>query len=423
MPISTDNKLTLLVGAGAECAEPYCLPIGDGFTWDTCFTKNEDLYKALEKYYEPKLSKSGSGFPHKYQDAFLYSPSSPEFKRLVSELVPEDKDRALTENEEETLRAVFGDDFPKNDSTLDGIRQASLDRKWYKRAFSVILEGGHLKGWFSEDRDTPLKEAYFGTIETHFSSLLRPGRRNVSFWKLVNYYWSAWFSVSKRLIERARPKAKPLAGPEYYSYVLSDLSNIVGEISEPRLFGDEECSETYYGELAGLFDHVITTNYTGLSDRLDVEGGPIHISGALWQFESPRSLSVRDIRENAWGEEEIIFPYLLTQAPIKPIVCWEQAAELSRMVEALRETSDLCILGYSFCPSDAHVASMVASWLALPGRRDLHFFDFNGGCTVKQLRKLLRIDEKSYSGHIHITPCKDLKQQVSVIRSACHGRA
>lgn len=423
MPISTDNKLTLLVGAGAECAEPYDLPIGDGFTWDTCFTKNEDLYKALGEYYEPRLPKSGSGLPHKYQDAFLYSSSSPEFKRLVSELVPEDKGRALTKEEVETLRAVFGNDFPKDDSELDKVRQARLDSKLYKRAFTMIIESRVLKDQFLKVRDAPLKEAYFGTIETHFSSLLRPARRNVSFWKLVNYYWSAWFSVSKRLIERACPETAHLVGSDYYSHVLDNLRGIVKKISMLDLYSDEECAETYYGELAGLFDHVITTNYTGLSDRLGVEGGPIHISGTLWQFESPRSLSVRDIREDAWGEDEIVFPYLLTQAPIKPIVCWEQAAELSRMVEVLQETSDLCVLGYSFCPSDAHVASMVASWLALPGRRELHFFDHDGDRNVGQLCKLLRIDEKSYSGHIHITPCKDLEQQVSAIRSAHRGEA
>ncbi len=417
------DAVTLLVGAGAECVEPYNLPIGDGFTWDTCFTKNEDLYKALEKYYKPKLPKSKSGFPHKYQGVFLYSPLSPEFKRLVSELVPEDKGETLTEEEKETLRAVFGNDFPKDDSELDKIRQARLDSERYKSAFTAIIEDPNLKDRFSKYRDTPLKEAYFGTIETHFSSLLRPGRRNASFWKLVNYYWSAFFSVSDRLIKRVRPETRVLEGPEYYSYVLDDLVNIVREISEPNLFSDDECAETYYGELAGLFDHVITTNYTSLSDKLDVIGGPIHISGALWQFESAMSLSVRDIREGTGGEDELVFPYLLTQVPVKPIVCWEQAAELSRMVDALQETSDLCVLGYSFCPNDAHVASMVASWLALPGRRKLHYFDFSGECTTEHLCELLRIDEKSHSKRIHITPCKDLEQKVRAIRSARRSKA
>lgn len=423
MPNHRTDAVTLLVGAGAECGEPYNLPIGDGFTWDTCFTKNEDLYKALEKYYEPKLPKSKSGFPHKYQDVFLYSPSSPEFKRLVSELVPEDKGKALTNEELDTLRKVFGSDFPIGDSVLDGIRQASLERKWYERAFSTVIGGHDLKAWFSKNRDTPLKEAYFGTIETHFSSLLRPGRRNASFWKLVNYYWSAFFSVSDRLIKRVRPETRVLEGPKYYAYVLDDLVNIVREISEPDLFSDDGCAKTYYGELVGLFDHVITTNYTSLSDRLDVMGGPIHISGALWQFESAMSLSVRDIREGTASENELIFPYLLTQVPVKPIVCWEQASELSRMVDALKETSDLRVLGYSFCPNDAHVASMVASWLALPGRRELHYFDFNGECTTERLCELLRIDVKSHSERIHITPCKGLGQKVRAIRSARYVKA
>ena len=412
------GAMTLLVGAGAECIEPYKLPIGDGFTWDTCFTKNEDLYKALEEYYTPKLSRSGSGFPHKYQDAFLYSPSSPEFKRLISELVPEDEGQDLTDEERDTLRTVFGNDFPTDDSTLSHIRKATLERECYERAFAAIIEKRVSKGDLFAKRDTPLKEAYFGTIETHFSSLLKPGRRNVSFWKLVNYYWSAFFSVSEKLIKQACPETRHLIGAEYYSHVLSDLPNVVEKISTPGLFSDDKCAETYYGKLTGLFDNVITTNYTSLSDKLEVKGGPIHISGALWQFEAPRSLSIRDIRKDTGGEDEIIFPYLLTQAPIKPIVCWEQAAELSRMIEALKETSHLCILGYSFCPNDAHVASIVASWLQLDEHRQLHYFDYDGKYTVENLCELLRIDEKDCARRIHIAPCKDLRQQIDAIKRA-----
>lgn len=382
------DAMTLLVGAGAECIEPYKLPISDGFTWDTCFTKNEDLYKALEEHYAPKLSKSGSGFPHKYQDAFLYSPSSPEFKRLISELVPEDEGQDLTGEE----------------------------RECYERAFATIIEKRVSKEHLFAKRDTPLKEAYFGTIETHFSSLLKPGRRNVSFWKLVNYYWSAFFSVSEKLIKRACPETEHLIGTEYYSHVLSDLPNVVEKISTPDLFSDDECAETYYGKLAGRFDHLIATNYTSLSDKLAVKGGSIHISGALWQFEAPKSLSIRDIRKDTGSEDEIIFPYPLTQTPIKPIVCWEQTTELSRMIEALKETSHLCVLGYSFCPNDAHVASIVASWLLLDERRELHYFDYDGKCTVKGLCKLLRIGEKDCAGRIHIAPCEDLDQQIDAIK-------
>ena len=49
-------------------------------------------------------------------------------------------------------------------------------------------------------KDLP-EDAYFGTIEGYFSSLLNPSRRNKAFWKLINYYWSAFFAVSAPLIE------------------------------------------------------------------------------------------------------------------------------------------------------------------------------------------------------------------------------
>lgn len=42
---------TLLVGAGAECIEPFGLLAGKEFTFDTCYYQNEALYEALEEFY------------------------------------------------------------------------------------------------------------------------------------------------------------------------------------------------------------------------------------------------------------------------------------------------------------------------------------------------------------------------------------
>lgn len=413
------TAVTLLAGAGAECGKPYDLPIGNAFTWETCFTKNPDLYQALDKYYTPRLGKLGKGFPHKYQDEFLYSASSPEFKRLVSELVPERDGDSLGQADIQTIKKVLGTEFPLDANNIDNLSKGKLSSDLYSKAFEAIIERQALKDNFTDNRETPLKEAYFGTIETHFSSLLNPGRRNVSFWKLVNYYWSAFFSVSRSLIHKARPITRGLHGSDYYSYVLNDLKNIVTEVTRGDLYGDAECAKTYYGELGGLFDHVITTNYTDLSTKLSAKDGgrPIHISGALWQFESPRSLTIRDIRDDGEDADSFIFPYLLTQVPVKPIVCWEQASELSRMVEALNETRDLFVLGYSFCRNDAHVASIVASWLSLPGRRELHYFDYDGGCTPEKLCDLLRVNKDAYEEKVHVCSCKDIRAQVEAIAS------
>lgn len=49
---------TLLVGAGAECIEPFGLLAGKEFTFDTCYYQNEALYEALEEFYRGRLSKS-----------------------------------------------------------------------------------------------------------------------------------------------------------------------------------------------------------------------------------------------------------------------------------------------------------------------------------------------------------------------------
>ena len=418
--IENGVALTLLVGAGAECCPPYSLPVGNEFTWETCYTKNEPLYSALEEFYAPLLKNLDKGYPKKYQHAFLYSPSSPEFKRLLSELISETKGEVLSAAERTTLETVFGDKCDLTPEFIDELRRCELSRDSYDRAFEKIVVNHFAKSAFIYDEQSTLKEAYFGTIESLFSSLLNPARRNASFWKLINYYWSAFFSVSKNLILKAIPELEKLEPHDYYSHVLNDLKNVVSEANKHGLYSEDELRGSYYKELSDLFEHAITTNYTNLSDALNVQGGVIHLSGSLWQFESVRSLRVCNISQVEDINDDLVFPYLLTQVPIKPVICWQQSSEIARVIEALRRTSDLCVLGYSFCKNDAHVASIVGSWLGLPGRRELHYFDYGGSCTSDDLCNLLRIDSEC-SDKLHIYSCEDVRSRVMEIRS--HAKA
>lgn len=73
---------TLLVGAGAECIEPFGLLAGKEFTFDTCYYQNEALYEALEEFYRGRLSKSANrdtGTPSSYQNYFSTRPKTWRF--------------------------------------------------------------------------------------------------------------------------------------------------------------------------------------------------------------------------------------------------------------------------------------------------------------------------------------------------------
>lgn len=89
---------TLLVGAGAECIEPFGLLAGKEFTFDTCYYQNEALYEALGEFYRGRLSKSVNrdlGTPSSYQNLFLYSSKNVAFRKLSNYIVSASKDSFL----------------------------------------------------------------------------------------------------------------------------------------------------------------------------------------------------------------------------------------------------------------------------------------------------------------------------------------
>lgn len=137
---------------------------------------------------------------------------------------------------------------------------------------------------------------------------------------------------------------------------MSNLNSVIPTITSKQLFAPELVGKTYYGEFCDCFSHVLTTNYSGLSEALfsvEVrENRCTYLSSALWSFESLDVLTTRDVRIDPIENDEFVFPYLMTQAPIKPIVGMVQIEPYHDAIAALHETDCLVVLGYSFCDSD-----------------------------------------------------------------------
>lgn len=411
------RNLCLLAGAGAEADEPYSLPCGDAFTWNTCYTNNDELYDALGAFYAGRLPKKSRqrDLPLTYQPLFLYTKNNPEFKKLVAAIARED-DQAF----KDLLYPSANMSEKKLDELIKNAENYTLNEKDYGTIFDQVITS---TGASEASRNLVVRtlcalprDSYFGTIETYFSSILSPARRNQQFWKLINYYWSAFFAVAKPLINKAFEGDKRLEDEGLYSFALQNLNEVVSKIRKPDFFGEAQLLSTYYWQLRGHFDSVITTNYTSLSHVLGAE--PIHVSGALWRFESPESLTVRDITDEALRDDEFIFPYLLTQVPIKPIICDSQVKDLVDMEDALAKATDLVVLGYSFCENDAHIASIVGSWVAERDARRLHFFYYDQtekAPTAESVCDLLRI-RHDYSGRIYTYRSSSIKQVISSLK-------
>lgn len=390
---------TLLVGAGAEVSAPFNLPGGNQFTFDTCYFANDALYKALDSFYQGRLPQKGmdSKSPCRYQGVFLYSPKNLEFRKLAQAIID---DETFSPAMQKRLGGDLTTEMDENGKIVRTISDEGLGL-----LFDMLIKRSDDDRATTALREFALEkicsDAYFGTIESYFSSLINPKRRSQSFWRLVNYYWNAFFSVAEPLIRYVYRGDRLLRDKDVYQFTLDNLNEVVRAISSRGLFSHAEVEQTYYGKLCGCFDRVLTTNYTSLADALLPSDRAMsectHLSGTLWSFESLESLTARDIRVEPVEGNEFVFPFLMTQVPIKPIVDAGQVRDYSKAIEILDETSQLVVLGYSFCDGDAHIAAMVQDYMLKPGKKMI-FLNHSGGETAESIGRKLRLDSGRLDG-------------------------
>ena len=400
---------SILIGAGAEVSAPYKIPGGQDFTWETCYTYNNALHKALGEYYSTILESPNrdTRLPRKYQSTFLYEASSTSFRELINGVLNSDEGIDI-------IADFIGMDFierkqagesnpklsPEELETLydDLIKETDTDSKDVQELKDCLF------------KDLP-DDAYYGTIERYFSSLLNPSRRNKSFWKLINYYWSAFFAVAAPLIVREFIKDAQFQKKGLYQFTLNNLPEVLHTITSNEYIdrlSDEK--QNYYSQLSGLFDYALTTNYTPFirSMRIKDNSGPIRLSGSITLFESVPDLCVYDLLKDDVPENTFLFPFVMTQVPVKPIIDFCQMREYSRAVNALDRSDAVVILGYSLCQNDAHIGSLLQAYLRRRSSNRLIYLDYQSTGTssaiqVEDILDRIRIST-DYQEQINVIP-------------------
>ena len=369
---------TLLIGAGAEVAPPYKIPNGQDFVWTTCYTYNKSLCIALEKYYGPILTNApeAASLPRNYQSLFLYESNNASFKELINGILIDLDGASL-------LESLVGHHCSISSGEKDG--KSNLSDKDYALLFEMLIRQG------GEDTESVIRlkdhlleslpvDAYFGIVEKYFSSLLNPRKRNRSFWKLVNYYWSAYFAVAEPLIRSAYRADKRLKMQGLYSFTLNNLAEVTHAIFQSGFIqGYQNEDEGYYAQMGGLFDYAMTTNYTPFCSTLNLKcphGKCIHLAGSLSQFESIAELRVYDLTEENAPADAFLIPFIMTQVPVKPIIDFRQIEEYACAAEAIRNSATLVVLGYSLSPNDAHICSLVQEHLYRDTNNRLIYLDY-----------------------------------------------
>ena len=404
----------LIAGAGAEVDLGF--RSGSSFTQDTFYRQKVSLYNALDTFYEGRLSSSCAGsVPSSYEAAFLFNSKGAAFKRLIANLVKDDPGFIV-----KTLG-----------KSLDAVEdESSYTSDDYKVLFNKLIaetddsDSSHRHG--AVLKAIP-KDVHFGTLEQYYSELLNPQGHKRRFWKLVNFYWSAFFSIALPITDGLYGGNDEYNGNRY-SYVLSNLDDAIHEIFNDSevLRKTSECC--YYSALRGKFSKVITTNYTPYAASVvDCDNSSIAwLGGRLSQFEHLPELEFVDYSDKGRHLEagKFVFPYLLCQSPVKPIISLSQIDEYVKATNALRSADEIVVLGYSFCDEDAHICSMVGESLREDSKRKLVFFAHTDKCSddfdkeeeVVELGRRLRVGDLAAKKQIEVLPICDYNSDAFVDR-------
>ena len=151
-----------------------------------------------------------------------------------------------------------------------------------------------------------------------------------------------------------------------YLYLLNNLSEILKYIYTNEFIDNYtvDKKDDYYIQLKEKLPpkYVATMNYTPFVKRIGLSNDKIaFLAGELATFERPTELEVFNAVDEHISEKDFVFPFLMTQAPLKPIVASYQLREYNKFLNYLEEGNidTIVIIGFSLGESDNHVNALL----------------------------------------------------------------
>lgn len=373
------KDVVFFFGAGAE--SPLGIPRGGAFTLASLFDSDDkEVTKFLSSFYaQPNdnryLSRSYVASPLFQKNWYTYHLLlSQTCKRLYQNI------SGLNKEEIAVCRA-YSDFCKKQTTNSDSPEQAAEDSD-FKTAcdkFYDTFENNKMSEKFSNNLQ------YYGVLEQDFPVILNPEGMGINrFWRLISYYWRAYFCIAK-----ATWKALGFNG-KFTNFLGKGNESFFETAQKLTCFDDESKLKEaikrnpYYSTVQEEYSEssIITTNYTPFcsgvfanysNEKKQKKGGNpkvAYLAGKLSLFEDPHSLQIIDI--NDFKPEELtkrfLFPFLMTQAYIKPIIHPTQIEEYHKARKMLTPNKRLVMIGYSLSPNDGHVVALINDFLLRGGR-------------------------------------------------------
>lgn len=380
-----NSKSVFLFGAGAEYGkESFNLPSGSDYTYQTMQLRYEKLYRELRKFYANRLQ---DNFVKEYRSAFLFERDSHTFREIIYRA-------AIQYRKENTSKCAV----PVFDEYLQLVEQCETERKKSGKQISKDLSDavkGQAKLVYDElikngdesliiqngspDGAKTLKDylSFYGAVEKDFSAIIHPNQVGLTqFWRVVNYYWSAFFVILLPLCEDFN-WYKEMGGEKtaVFRYVLNHMEDVIHMICSEYDYDKVDMrSGNYYKEISESFPDctAVTTNYTPFIEHYFDKNA--YLAGRLAEFEFPLEFSVKNLNSYPLGEKDFVFPFLMTQAPIKPIIVPNQIREYEKTLNALDDADNLIIIGYSLGETDNHINAIIREFVKKKEKRIVYCY-------------------------------------------------
>lgn len=378
------SQITFFFGAGAECV--YNMPLGAQYTLDTILSKRSKMYDALEKFYESRINES---YSNKYRKEVMFQSNSNAFFEIVERALKRCKDFKDNDDEIHKLLEIYS----KHQ------KDTMTEKQKFKEEASNLLESIYKYVYIDIDTDDGLNKrpidcnvaidkyknlinnfSYYGSIEKDFSSIINPVNCGVyRFWRLINYFWSAYFSIVIPVLKLDNDYFKEIANDKY-NKILDNLYSVTDKVFSKDFFechkDKTENDKNYYYILKKYFSNsfAITTNYTPFVENYWGEDCA-YLAGSLNLFEIPEKLSIVEAEDIQ--KKDFVFPFLATQAPVKPIVDAKQIQEYSKSIEKLSESDCLVIIGYSINENDNHINAILRDFIVKNKNKKIIYFEYS----------------------------------------------
>ena len=235
-------------------------------------------------------------------------------------------------------------------------------------------------------KDKPSKAAqYFlehagiySYLDSLFNYLRKPKDYPKQCARVIKIYYAALVSILNSMAEQLKDEAYPLiemyqnmlAGKENSLPLQQCLSQIIegfesAFITKIQRDPSDKIEHLYYYQMRKLADStkhdlsLITTNYTTIAERIIGKDNCrfAYLHGKLNLFEELETKAIADITRV--DLTNTVFPYLLVQSGVKPIISDHQIEEFYSACQMISTADELLIIGYGINPDDEHVTNFL----------------------------------------------------------------